>query len=161
MEATLGRPCSGLSRLEEPAKAIQENIVQLGKQIGFDKLDPEHIQELMGSQGEVTNGELMEVEQERAVEDYSETEESTRVLTAKGMAEVFQHLKKVLFSISMTMTQVWTEAHRWPEVWRMLPTATGSSTMKRKELKSSCLLSLSSAGVWHPSKSDLLLKLSK
>jgi hypothetical protein len=37
---------------EEPVEAIQENIVQLAKQIGLDELDSGDIQELMNSQGE-------------------------------------------------------------------------------------------------------------
>jgi hypothetical protein len=75
---------------EEPVEAIKENIVQLGKLIDFDELESEDIQELMDSQGEeLTNGEFMEIEQERAVEE-DESEESARILTT-GMAEAFQH----------------------------------------------------------------------
>jgi hypothetical protein len=93
---------------EGPVEAIKENIVQLGKLIGFDKLESEDIQELMDSQGdELTNGELMEIEQGRAVEEddssSSETEESARILTTTGMAEAFEHLESF-------MTQIWTEA---------------------------------------------------
>jgi hypothetical protein len=83
---------------EEPVRAIQQNIVQLAKETGLGELGSEDIQELMDSQGEeLTTGEIMEIQQERSVEEAedssdSETEESARALTTKGMAEAFQHL---------------------------------------------------------------------
>jgi hypothetical protein len=121
------------------------------------------MQELMDSQGEeLTSGELMETNQERIVEEakdssHSETEESARILTKKGMAEAFQHLQS--FLIFETMSKTWTEAHRLPEVWRMLPIATGCSIMKRRKPSPVVFgFFLQQKGIaWHSSKTDLLL----
>jgi hypothetical protein len=46
------------------------------------------------------------------------------------LAEDFQYLK-VLFLISETRTQIWTEANGFPVEWRMLPPDTNSSFEKR------------------------------
>jgi hypothetical protein len=148
---------------EEPVEAIKENIVQLGKLIDFDELEYEDIQELMDSQGdELTNGEFMEIEQERAVEE-DESEESARILTTTGMAEAFQHLESFISYFRDNDPNM----DRRSQVTIGVENAANCYKLPYNKNKSAKVqLSLHNffqrKGVaWHPSETDLIFKLNK
>ncbi|XP_019391383.1 PREDICTED: centrosomal protein of 89 kDa isoform X4 [Crocodylus porosus] len=85
---------------EEPVVTIRDNIIELGRKIGFDELEPEDIQELIDfNREELSNEDLIQMEQQRSHEEEEDAEEDVqpaRALTSKGMAEAFKHLEAFL-----------------------------------------------------------------
>ncbi|KYO33866.1 CENPB DNA-binding domain-containing protein 1-like [Alligator mississippiensis] len=86
--------------VEEPVVTIQDNIVELGRKIGFVELEPKEIQELIDSNREkLSNEDLIQIEQQRSHEEEEDAEEDVqpaRALMSKGMAEAFKHLEAFL-----------------------------------------------------------------
>lgn len=87
---------------EETLMSLQDNIIELGKKVGFEELQPEDIQQLIDShKEEISEEDFVKLKQERSIEeeyddDDEEYTQSVKSLTSQGMAEAFRHLDAFL-----------------------------------------------------------------
>ncbi|KAK4312082.1 hypothetical protein Pmani_016438 [Petrolisthes manimaculis] len=78
-------------------KDVRKDLVRLLHSAGFNEVDEEDIQQLFDSHAEpLSNEDLMEIEQERALADQEDNDddEPRRELGIKELREAFQHIEK-------------------------------------------------------------------
>ncbi|KAK4307354.1 hypothetical protein Pmani_020873 [Petrolisthes manimaculis] len=78
-------------------KDVRKDLVRLSHSAGFNEVDEEDIQQLFDSHAEpLSNEDLMEIEQERALADQEDNDddEPRRELGIKELREAFQHIEK-------------------------------------------------------------------
>ena len=83
---------------ETPVKNVIEEIALIGKDLGFENVDEENIQELLNSHSaDMDDVSLIELEQQQALQEKYEDdcEEVVKEITIKELEDLFQDMEKV------------------------------------------------------------------
>ena len=81
-----------------PVKNVIEEIALIGKDLGFENVDEENIQELLNSHSaDMDDVSLIELEQQQALQEKYEDdcEEVVKEITIKELEDLFQDMEKV------------------------------------------------------------------
>lgn len=88
------------SGLDEPAEALYQNIVDIGKQIGLNDIQSQDIEDLIASHEEkLTTEELRTQEKQRAEEereDNTDTEHPTKTFGLKSLGDALKHIEEAM-----------------------------------------------------------------
>ena len=84
---------------EEVIQDVIENVVEMGRQLGFEELEKEDVDGLLESHGEeLSNEDLMHLREQIAAEDASGTIKRVppKALSTKRLSEIFQHINAAI-----------------------------------------------------------------